>query len=142
MRPITVSSKKLGSLAAALAFALTGCTSIYPMTSEPIARFASGEVDAVFEDDGTGRMIVRVDHLGDPGKIDPRATTYVVWMQAMTDGTEAQNLGPLQTDANFRGRVKFATPLKHFRVWITCEANAAVTKPTGATVLSGEILRQ
>jgi hypothetical protein len=142
MRSLPSRTKKAAALAAAMALVLAGCTTTYPMASEPVARFATGEVDAVFEDDGTGRMIVRVDHLGDPGKIDPRATVYVVWVQSLEDGAPIQNVGPIKLAPSYLGKLKFSTSLPRFKVWVTSEPSADATKPSGPTVLTGEVTRQ
>jgi hypothetical protein len=116
-----------------------GCTTTFPLTADARVPFTTGRVEAVFEDDGSGQMTVRVAHLGDPGKLLPTATTYVVWLQA--EGAAPQNMGVMRTGEDYAGRIKFETAFKRFRVWITPEPSGDVAAPTGREVLSGEVER-
>ena len=126
-----------------LGVALSGCATTYVMASDPTVPFAKGEVDATFEQNGNGRMLVKVEHLGEAGRLDPAATTYVVWLK--TDNDDAPrvvNMGALRVDSDYRGELEFVTAFKKFEVMITPEKRADASEPTGRHVLQAKIVAE
>jgi hypothetical protein len=103
--------------------------------------FAKGQVDVVtISEAGNGTYKVHVEHLGDPGKLNPSATVYVVWV--MPKGKEdatIQNMGAIKVDSDFNGDLEFNSTFKAFEVTVTPEATADVTKPTGRDILKTNV---
>lgn len=134
----------LRSLVLALALGapvLGGCGSTFAMAPDASVPFAKGEVDASFEENGNGKMVVRVDHLGEPSKLNPQATVYVVWVRPKTEKTDvkAQNMGALKVDSDYSGELEFTTTFKSFDISITPEAAADVTTPAGRDILKATV---
>lgn len=119
--------------------ALVGCSSAIPLAADPTVPFTQGEVDASFEDGGNGTITVHVHHLGDPAKIAPGATSYVVWILPKKDGAEPQNVGALKVDSDQEGELTFTTPFRSFTLTVTPEAATDAQKPTGRDLLKGLI---
>mgnify|MGYP000990270750 CR=1 FL=1 len=132
--------KPLRAAAAAVALSLVACGSpVFVLTPDSTVRFAKGEVRADVASDGNATLEVSVEHLGDPGKLDPSATTYVVWIQQKSDDAPLQNMGALKVDDSYSGTHTFKTTFKEFDLSITPEADANAGKPTGITVLKTTI---
>ncbi len=119
--------------------ALVGCSSAIPLAADPTVPFTQGEVDASFEEGGNGTITVHVHHLGDPAKIAPGATSYVVWILPKKDGAEPQNVGALKVDSDQEGELTFTTPFRSFTLTVTPEAATDAQKPTGRDLLKGLI---
>jgi len=138
-RKFTTLSRSL-LLSVALA-ALAGCGTTFAMAPDSSVPFAKGEVDASFEKDGNGKMKVKVEHLGEPAKLNPAATTYIVWVRPKTDksDTKPQNMGALKVDSDYSGSIEFNTSFKDFDITITPEPAADVTTPSGRDVLKATI---
>jgi hypothetical protein len=128
-------------LSLALALAAAGCGTTFAMAPDSSVPFAKGEVDASFEKDGNGKMKVHVEHLGEPAKLNPAATTYIVWVRPKTDkgDTKPQNMGALQVNSDYSGSIEFNTSFKSFDITITPEPAADVTTPSGRDVLKATI---
>ena len=123
----------------ALVLALAACGNTFAMAADASVPFALGTVDASFEDNGNGTMTVKVEHLGDPSKLNPSATTYVVWVKPKKEGATVQNVGALKVDSSYSGELKFNTTQTNFDITITPEAAADVTEPKGRDVLKATI---
>jgi hypothetical protein len=121
--------------------ALGGCGSTFAMAPDAAVPFAKGEVDAAFEENGNGKMTVRVEHLGEPAKLNPSATVYVVWIHPKTEKNDvkAQNVGALKVDSDYSGELEFTTTFKNFDISITPESAADVTTPSGRDVLKATV---
>jgi hypothetical protein len=130
-------ARTLGPLA--LGLWLTGCGTSFAMAPDASVPFAMGEVAASFEDNGNGTMTVSVEHLGDPAKLNPSATTYVVWIKPKKEGANIQNVGALKVDSSYSGELEFTTTQKSFDITITPEATADVTTPAGRDVLKATV---
>lgn len=123
----------------ALSVCLTGCGTSFAMAPDSSVPFAQGEIDASFEDNGNGTFTVEVNHLGDPAKLMPSATVYVVWIQPKKEGASVQNVGALDVDSDYSGTHEFQTTSKSFEVSITPEASADVLKKSGKDVLKATV---
>ena len=140
-------SRSFGSLyglvaaAAISVVALSGCGTTFAMQPDPSVPFAMGQVDASFEKDGNGTMKVKVQHLGDPAKLNPAATTYVVWIKPHSDKQDVkpQNMGSIKVDSDYSGSIQFTTTFKGFDITITPEPAPDVTTPSGRDILKASI---
>ena len=122
-----------------LSLVLTACGTTFPLTPDASVPFASGELDASFEDNGNNSFTLRVKGLGPASKLNPAATTYVVWITPKKEGAAAQNVGALSVDDSHEGKLEFSTTVNEFGVSITPEPAADALKPSGRDVLSGQV---
>ena len=129
----------------ALLAGLAGCGTTFVMEPDPSVPFAKGEVAASFEKDGNNKMTVKVEHLGDAGKLNPAATTYVVWVKprptssATAGDVKPQNVGALRVDGSYTGSLDFPTAFTEFDITITPEPSKDVTTPSGREILHATI---
>lgn len=122
-----------------IALASAGCVGPTPMTPAASSPFSQGEVDASYHASGNGAVSVTVKHLGAANKLDKHATTYVVWLTP--DGTtDAQNVGALLVDGDMEGKYEFRTSFKKFTLTVSPESSAAVTRQSGASILSAQVV--
>jgi hypothetical protein len=82
---------------------------------------------------------VDVYHLAGPGRLQPAAKTYIVWMDTERNGTK--NLGEMQSKDKFlsntlKADLKITTPFRPTRIFITAEDVAAISNPAGQQVLT------
>jgi hypothetical protein len=101
---------------------------------------AQGTVTATSAENNNTAIVVDVHHLAPPERVQPGATTYVVWARA-TGGDLYQNLGALRVDSDLHGRLRTVTPLRSFDVIVTAEQSPTVTTPANKRVLSATIER-
>jgi hypothetical protein len=122
-------------------FGIVGCGSAIVMTPDSTVPFALGEIDVVAGDgpNGNGSYTVRVEHLGDPGKLDASATTYIVWIKTNKDDAKETNMGALSVDSSQSGKVSFTTPFKEFEVTVTAEPATDAAQPSGRVLLKAEV---
>lgn len=137
-----MSNVPLRSLTLGLCLLLSACGgATFAMVPAQEVVFAKGQVDVVsVSDAGNGTFKVLVDHLGDPAKLNPSATVYVVWV--MPKGKEdatIQNMGAIKVDDEFTGDLEFNSSFKAFEVTVTPEASADLAKPTGRDVLKTNV---
>jgi hypothetical protein len=138
MKPLHAS---LGLVVVSVALAV-GCGSgqkVALQASDAVPA-ATGEVHAEAAN-GNTKVDVEVEHLAPPSKIAAGANVYVVW--AVRDAKDAapQNLGQLKVDDDRKGKLSTLTPLAHFDVIVTPEADAVVGKPTNAPVMRASVDR-
>jgi hypothetical protein len=136
----------MNRLGAALLFGLSvlgtaGCGSSIAMTPDSTVPFAVGAIDVVAGDgaNGNGSFTVRVEHLGDPGKLDASATTYIVWIKPNKDDAKETNMGALAVDSSQSGQVTFTTPFKEFEVTLTAEPATDAAAPSGRVLLKAGV---
>ncbi|NUO47544.1 MAG: hypothetical protein HOV80_01670 [Polyangiaceae bacterium] len=127
-------------LALSIALVLGGCGTVYPLTADPSIPFAEGRVMASRNDDGTVEIDLDTLHMGDPGKLDPAATTYVVWIRPLgqTDA-KPENVGGFKPNTELKGWLSFKTKHKDIELFVTPEASADAAAPTGHILLKGEV---
>jgi hypothetical protein len=119
-----------------------GCAGIkVPLQSGPNNPAARGTLRVSTEDNQNTGIEVEVNHLAEPSRINPGASSYVVWVQPRATESQAQNLGALQVDRNLQGKLKTVIPYQDFRVFITAEPSAMVNEPSGDPVLWADINR-
>jgi len=121
------------------ALATAGCSSLITMTPDSTVPFAVGEIEVVPGDGTNQSFTVHVEHLGDPGKLDASATTYVVWIKTTKDDSVPTNMGALKVDDSQSGKVTFTTPFKEFDVTVSPESASDASKPSGRDVLKATV---
>jgi hypothetical protein len=131
-------------LGASLLFGLSvlgsaGCASLITMTPDSTVPFVVGEIEVAPGDGANKSFTVHVQHLGDPGKLDASATTYVVWIKTTKEDAVPTNMGALDVDASQTGKVNFSTPFKEFEVTVTPESASDASKPSGHDVLKASV---
>ena len=113
---------------------IVGCSSAIAMTPDSTVPFAVGQIDVVAGDgaNGNGSYTVRVEHLGDPGKLDARRRTYSCGSsrQGRRQGDEH---GPLSVDSS-QSAMSPSTAFKEFEVSAPQSATDAAA-PSGRIVL-------
>ncbi len=114
-----------------------GCGPIFPLTADPSIPFAQGQVQATFGDDGKVDLDLTTEHMGDPGKLDPAATVYVVWITEK--GGQPRNVGSFRPNPALKGWVGFSTQARSFEVKVTVEPTPDAERPTGRALLRGEV---
>jgi hypothetical protein len=124
---------------AAGALALAGCaTSKVALNGTGNLAAAQGIVKASPTANDNTSLDITVQHLAQPNRVEPGATTYVVW--ARPQGSDmVQNLGALKVDGNLTGQLKTVTPYESFELFITAEPTAAVSRPRGDQVLTAYV---
>lgn len=133
------------TLRTALTVALLGAVApgcketTFAMAPDASLPFVQGQVTATLSDDGNGSYTVSVEHLGDPGKLNPLAKTYVVWIVPRTEDKPIQNVGALRVDSRYSGSYTFTSTFREFDISITPEERADITKPTGRDVLKATV---
>ncbi len=117
----------------------SGCGSSFPLMPDASVPFSQGVVEPSFKDNGNGSIVVKVKHLGDPGKIASGAKSYVVWIVPNKENAEPQNVGALKVNSDQEGELNFSTTFRTFSIMITPESAVDVTKPSGNAVLKGNV---
>jgi hypothetical protein len=98
---------------------------------------AEGTVATERGDNDNTVVHIRVKHLAPPFRLDPEATTYVVWLKAAE--APIQSVGALKVDDDLVGRLDFVTPHRIFRLTVTPEAEATITAPSNRPVFTTSI---
>ena len=137
-------NRRLWSCAVALGWAMaaTSCASApsVRMTGSADVPAAQGTVTATSTENNNTAVVVDVRHLAPAERVQPGATTYVVWARA-TGRDNYQNLGGLSVDSDLHGRLRPVTSLRSFDVVVTAEQSPTVTTPASKRVLSATIER-
>lgn len=119
--------------------ALAGCgTTTYEATGEPRAVGADAIIDLEEVEGGNVMVTVEARHLAPPSRLDPGATTYVVWF--VTPGGGVDKAGSLSYDADDRTGSLVATHTEtSFRVLITAEASRNAMRPSEHVAVDREV---
>lgn len=107
-----------------------GCASGPRLASVPALSKAKGSV--VFKTtlySGT-RIIVRIENLPEPEKLNPPGYAYVAWVQSDREAPP-QNVGALALDVDLNGELRSITPLHEFAFFVTVEPSSDAPQPTG-----------
>lgn len=136
-------TKKIPALVAAAMLA-AACSHMHAQAvklkpeTQGAASIAKGEVRTMDASNDNTRVWVKIEHLAPPQKVADGATTYVVWAQPV-GGESAQNIGALNVDDKLKGSLMTLVPYDNFRLFITPEANAQATQPTGEEILAANV---
>jgi len=128
-------------IALALAAPIVGCGSAPPavrMVGSMDVPAARGTVTASRIGNQNTSLGVDVRHLAAPDRVEPGATTFVVWARGFGQ-EDFQNLGALRVDANLRGTLKTLTPYSTFEVVVTAEPSPTATTPSGKRLLTASV---
>ena len=79
---------------------------------------AEGQVKFAPTKNGNTSVDVSVKHLAHPERLNPPASTYVVWIQRAADAAP-QNIGALKVDDQLNGELRTVTPLGAFDLFVT-----------------------
>ena len=100
---------------------------------------AEGTVKVTTNKDKGYNIDINILHLSGPGRLQPAAKTYIVWMETEQNGMK--NLGEMQSKDGFlsntlKASMNTTTPFKPTRIFITAEDVAAISNPQGQQVLT------
>ena len=130
--------RSLSSLTVAGLLVLGGCAkNERMMAASAETPAAEGTVSTERGDNDNTIVHVRVKHLAPPFRLDPAATTYVVWLKP-AEGP-VQGVGALKVDDDLVGRLDFVTPHRTFRLTVTPESKATITAPSNRPVFTSSI---
>ena len=117
-----------------------------PLTRSAQIPLARGQVRTRALDDGSTRVMVKIENLVPPQTLREGASTYVVWAQPRLEPGDVgapspQALGGLEVDGGMTGRLDTVTRLSAFDVFITPEPSAGVANPGGDHVAWAAVRR-
>lgn len=78
---------------------------------------------------------LRVQHLANPYKIDPGATTFMVWAKPTAETSRVHPLGALTVNKDLSAELNATTPLKNFELFVTAESSSQLQEPQGDRLL-------
>ena len=78
---------------------------------------------------------LRVQHLANPYKINPGATTFMVWAKPSAETSRVHPLGALTVNKDLSAELNATTPLKNFELFVTAESSSQVQDPEGDRLL-------
>ena len=123
--------------AAVLALAPSSYAKTYPMTASGILPGATAQLQVDKEKDGNVQLELKATGMAKPGRLNPAATTYIVWVQQ--EGSDATNQGELKVGDNHKGDMKMATTFRTFNVFVTAETDSNTTLPSEQVVLTATV---
>jgi hypothetical protein len=140
MRARTFCVTSLALVLLVLAMGMAACANrritMTPSTSVPAA---TATVDVGQDRNGNTTIDLRVQHLAQPDRLTPPASTYIVWIQPRDE--QPQKQGQLKVGSDLSARFQATTPARQFTLFVTAETDAAATQPSGQEVLRQEINR-
>jgi hypothetical protein len=113
----------------------------YAPKGTPKAPEADAEISAEVDKNASmTHLTILADHLAPPGRLQPDATTYVVWTRK-NDSAQWQRIGALDySESDRKGTLKAASvPLTAFDLVVSIEKNAAPESPSGDVVIQQRI---
>jgi uncharacterized protein YegP (UPF0339 family) len=105
----------------------------FPLTSSEAVPAAAGKVEVKKDKNGNNELTIKAEHLAQPGRLTPPATTYVVWFQEHNG--EPMSQGELRVSKDLTGEFRATTHLSNFDVLITAEGDPTAKNPSGRIVL-------
>lgn len=130
----------LGAVAFVALLALGACLRSQTFALAPAERTpgALGEVEVKRADNDNSEVRLKVQHLPEPGQLDPSLRTYVVWIDPGV-GRPEQALGQLQLNNNREATITTKTPFSSFDVFVTAETTPTPQQPSPYVVLEGRV---
>jgi hypothetical protein len=122
---------------AVLALAPSSFAKTYPMTASDILPGATAQLQVDKEKDGNSQLEVKATGMAKPGRLNPAATTYLVWVQQ--EGSQPTSQGELKVGNNHKGDIKMATTFRTFNVFVTAETDSHTTLPSEQVVLRATV---
>jgi len=81
---------------------------------------------------GNYKLSITLNCMPSPERLVPPAQTYVVWMRKSGDPkAPVENVGALEQGKDKSASLNTLTPLEQFEIWISTEASAQASSPTG-----------
>ncbi len=105
------------------------------LASSPRVAAAEGTVTVSDAGNNNTGVNVNVRHLARPQRIDPSASTYVVWAKPLSDYGRPQSLGALNVDQELNAKLSSTTPFRDFEIFVTAESSPQVQDPRGERLL-------
>ncbi len=125
-----------GLLVVVVSLAVFGCAAgTMQMGSNSEIPGAAGAAKLHRTKNGNTQITLSVKHLAPPDKVTTGTSVYVVWVQGLESGAQAQNMGALRVNDNLTGTMEAVTPLHGFELFLTAEAAQTVTYPSGNHLL-------
>jgi hypothetical protein len=104
----------------------------------PRTPAAAGKVDFDKGDKGNNKVSVKAQYLAIPRDVDPKANTYVVWIDP-GQGRGPMPVGTIAPDKNREGKLDMSTPYSEFDVLITAESSPTPAQPSSVVILRGHV---
>jgi hypothetical protein len=118
---------------------VVGCAHDIALQTSDRLPAAQGQIKVSKGDNDNTKMKLEVNHLAEPAKMAPGASTYVVWIQ--TSPGQVQNLGALTVDNDRQAKLETVTPHRDFQVFVTAEPVATVAAPTSERLMFANVRR-
>lgn len=116
----------------------TGCATKVQAQTEAPALGSDATIVAKKNKTGTYGVSIEVRNLAPAPRLDPEATTFVVWLVAGEQ--PAVRAGALAYDEGDRlGALEVTSPNAAFTVLVTLEKEAAPASPSGKRILSAAV---
>ncbi|MFD0764631.1 hypothetical protein ACFQZI_07180 [Mucilaginibacter lutimaris] len=123
----------------ALSIALTSCSRKLSFNTSSVVPAAEGYAKVNKDNNNNYAIHVKVTHLAEPGRLQPKRELYVVWMVTANNGTK--NIGQLKSSSGFfssvlEGELNTVSSFKPERVFITAENDANIQYPGSMVILT------
>lgn len=105
------------------------------LATSPKVPAAQGQLSIKDAGNNNTGVELRVQHLANPYKIDPGATTFMVWAKPFAEIARVQPLGALAVNKDLSAELNATTPLKNFELFVTAESSSQVQEPQGDRLL-------
>ena len=116
-----------------------GCATTAEMTPTRVNPAAVGTIELDRGGDGENNsLVIEVQHMAPPQRLDDDLTTYVVWLRSPGQ-KEWANAGQLKLGDDRTGRLALPTPFEALDVLVTAEPGATVQTPGSTVVLQGAV---
>jgi hypothetical protein len=117
-----------------------GCAHDIPLQTSNRIPAAEGQIKISKADNDNTKMKLEVDHLAEPEKLVPGASSYVVWIQSGSG--DIQNVGALVVDDKRRAKLETVTPHREFQLFVTAEPVPTAVAPTTERLLYANVHRK
>lgn len=127
--------------AAMMLFIFSSCSKKISFQTSTVVPAATGTVKVNKDGNNNYKINISISNLAEPKKLQPEKSTYVVWMETGSNGT--QNLGQINSSTGFlssklKASFEAISSFKPTKIFITAENDAAIQYPGMQVVLSTE----
>lgn len=105
------------------------------LASSPRVAAAEGSVTVSDAGNNNTGVDLNIKHLARPQRVDPSASTYIVWAKPLSDYGRPQSLGALNVDQELNAKLSTTTPFRDFELFVTAESSPQVQDPRGERLL-------
>lgn len=125
-------------------FILSACSPKINFMASSVVPAAKGTVKIKTNSNNNYAISISILHLADPERLQPPRKTYVAWIE--TEQNNTKNIGQFQSDngmfsQTLKASLNTVSAFKPTKVFVTAEDDAAISYPTGQTVLTTASLR-